>query len=189
MVLKNAYLSICLLWSHRIATKFIQTQVLGLKGEALAAPVCFMLNMSPLLFHSFAGSLCPGRRHNQQPHHKPIHYSLHTFPVRKKYYHGLGHDSWETPSTPCHSCLGTVNSSRERAGSWGHRHLKIAATRTPELKSTSSWWFQQKSPSKAKPSTWEMPEFSEGWWHWSQKLKISNNTISCKNCKVAYMLF
>lgn len=97
----------------------------------------------------------------------------------KKYYHGLGHDSWETPCTPCHPCPGTVNSSRERAGSWGHRHLKIAAMKTPEFKSTSSWWFQQTSPSKAKSSTWEMPNFSEGWWyiynwwHWSQQLKIS----------------
>lgn len=90
MILKNAYLSICLLWNHTIATKFTQTQALGLKSEALAAPVCFMLNMSPLPSHSSAGSLCPARRHNQQPHHEPMHDPPHTFPVRKKYYHGLG---------------------------------------------------------------------------------------------------
>lgn len=61
----------------------------------------------------------------------------------------------------------------------GHRHLKIAATKTPEFKSTSSRCFQQKSSSKAQPSMWEMPNFSEGWWCtsdwwlWSQHLKIS----------------
>lgn len=135
-------------------------------------------------------------RHNQQPHHEPIYDPLHTVPVRKKYYHGLDCDSWETPYTPCHPCPGTVNSSKERAGSWGHRHLKIAATKTPESESTSSWWFQQKSPSKAKPSTWEMPSFSGGWWctydwqHRSQQLKISKIVpTSCTNCKVEYTPF
>lgn len=126
MILKNAYLSICLLWNHAIATKLTQTQALGLKSEALAAPVCFMLSIWPLPCHSSAGSLCPARRHTQQPNHQPVQTLSTLLQWGKKYCHGLGCDSWETPYPPCHPCQGQKTPG-------GHRHLKIAAAKTPEL--------------------------------------------------------
>lgn len=152
MILKNAYLSICLLWNHAIATKFIQTQALGFKSAALAAPVCFMLSISlTLAMPQLCWKPVPCQETQSQPHHEPIHDSLHTFPVRKKILPWTG--LWQLRN----SCPGTVNSSRERAGSWSHRHVKIATTKTPEFKSTSSWWFQQKSPARQSPAHGKCP--------------------------------
>lgn len=148
MILKNAYLSLCLLWNHTIAS--LQKPKLWGLNPKLWLLLCASCLPCPPCHPTALLEACALPGDTISSHTTSQFMTLSTLlQWEKNTDTDWAVTEWETPYTPWHPCLGTVNSSRERAGSWCHRHLKIAATKSPEFKSKSSWCFQQKSPSKA----------------------------------------